>query len=75
VGYLIKKAAARAGMQVEKIGGHSLRSGAITQAARNGVPEYLIRRQSGHKPGSKTFDRYIRLGEMFTRNAAAGMGL
>jgi integrase len=75
VGYIIKRSAARAGMVTARIAGHSLRSGSITQAARNGVPEYLIRRQSGHKPGSKAFDRYIRLGEMFTRNAAAGLGL
>jgi integrase len=75
LGYIMKRAAARAGLRVEDIAGHSLRSGAVTQAARNGVPEYLIRRQTGHKPGSKTLDRYIRLGELFTRNAAAGLGL
>ncbi len=76
VGYIFKRCAARTGMKnVEEIAGHSTRSGAITEAARNNVPEYLIRRQSGHKPGSKTLDRYIRLGEMFTRNAAAGLGL
>ena len=74
VGYIIKRAAARAGMRVEGIGGHSLRSGPITQAARNNVPTYLIKRQSGHK-SSKMLDRYIRLGEMFTRDAASGMGL
>lgn len=78
VGYIIKRATARArltGVNIEDVAGHSLRSGGITQASRNGVPEYLIRRQSGHKPGSKTFDRYIRLGEMFTKNAASGLGL
>jgi integrase len=75
LGYIYKQAAARAGMKVEDIAGHSLRSGFCTEAARQNVPEYLIRRQSGHKPGSKTLDRYIRLGEMFTRNAAAGVGL
>lgn len=81
VGSILKRCAARAcqkgmqGVEVEDVAGHSLRSGGITQAARNGVPEYLIRRQSGHKPGSPTFDRYIRLGEMFTKNAAAGLGL
>lgn len=74
IGGIVKRAAARCGLQVEAIGGHSLRAGHITQAARNGVPEYLIRRQSGHR-SSKMLDRYIRLGEMFTRNAAAGLGL
>jgi len=38
----------------------------------NGVPTYLIKRQTGHK-SSKMLDRYIRLGEMFTRNAASGL--
>ncbi len=75
VGYILKRCAARANMQVEEIAGHSLRSGFVTEASRANVPEYLIRRQSGHKPGSRVFDRYIRLGEMFTRNAAAGLGL
>ncbi|MGA2351344.1 MAG: site-specific integrase [Terracidiphilus sp.] len=75
VGYIIKRCAARAGMKVEEISGHSLRSGFCTEAARQNVPEYLIRRQAGFNPGSKILDRYIRLGEMFTRNAAAGLGL
>jgi hypothetical protein len=62
-------------MNVEEIAGHSLRSGFCTEAARQNVPAYLIRRQARFKPGSKTLDRYIRLGEMFTRNAASGLGL
>ena len=75
VGYIIKRAAARAGLKVADIAGHSLRSGFCTEAARNNVPAYLIRRQARFTPGSKTLDRYIRLGEMFTRNAASGLGL
>lgn len=75
VGYVLKRAAARAGLKVTDIAGHSLRSGFCTEAARRNVPEYLIRRQARFKPGSKTLDRYIRLGEMFTKNAASGLGL
>jgi hypothetical protein len=45
IGYILKRAAARAGMNVG-IAGHSLRSGGITTAAGNGVPEYITRRQS-----------------------------
>lgn len=75
VGYVLKRAAARAGLTVEDIAGHSFRSGFCTEAARQNVPEYLIRRQARFKPGSRTLDRYIRLGEMFTRNAASGLGL
>ena len=73
VGYVLKRAAARAGLTVEDIAGHSFRSGFCTEAARQNVPEYLIRRQARFKPGSRTLDRYIRLGEMFTRNAASGL--
>ena len=70
IGRLVKTIAARAGLtNIDAISGHSLRSGCVTQAARNGVPTYLIKRQTGHK-SSKMLDRYIRLGEMFTRNAA-----
>ena len=75
IGYIIKRAASRAGMNVAGIAGHSLRSGGITAAAGNGVPEYIIRRQSHHNPASRSFHRYIRLAERFTKNASSGLGL
>jgi len=75
IGYILKRAAARAGFGVKNIAGHSLRSGGITTAAGNGVPEYIIRRQSHHSPSSKSFHRYIRLAERFQKNASAGLGL
>jgi integrase len=75
VAYILKRAAARAGMSVAGIAGHSLRSGGITTAAGNGVPEYIIRRQSHHNPASKSFHRYIRLAERFSKNASSGLGL
>jgi integrase len=75
IGYIIKRAVARAGMNVASIAGHSLRSGGITTAAGNGVPEYIIRRQSHHNPASKSFHRYIRLAERFSKNASTGLGL
>lgn len=75
IGRLVKGIAARGGLtNLDAIAGHSLRSGCVTECARNGVPTYLIKRQTGHK-SSKMLDRYIRLGEMFTRNAASGLGL
>jgi hypothetical protein len=75
ISYIIKRAASRAGMNVAGIAGHSLRSGGITTAAGNGVPEYIIRRQSHHNPASKSFHRYIRLAERFQKNASSGLGL
>jgi integrase len=74
IGKILKRAAARAGMDVDSLGGHSLRAGCVTQAAMNGVREFVIMRQTGHKTVS-TLRRYIRSGEIFRENAAAGLGI
>jgi integrase len=74
IGAMLKRAAARAGMRVEPLGGHSLRAGHVTQAAMNGVSERVIMRQTGHK-STATLRRYIRIGEMFRENAARGLGI
>ena len=74
IGKLLKRAAARAGMNVDPLGGHSLRAGCVTQAAMNGVREFVIMRQTGHKTVA-TLRRYIRSGEIFRENAAAGLGI
>ena len=73
VGWILKLAARRAGLKPEPVGGHSLRAGCVTQAAMNGVSERDIMRQTGHKSAEMPA-RYIRIGEIFTRNAAAGLG-
>ena len=74
IGKLLKRAAARAGLKVDELGGHSLRAGCVTQAAMNGVREFVIMRQTGHKTIA-TLRRYIRSGEIFRENAAAGLGI
>jgi len=74
IGKLLKRAAARAGMNVDPLGGHSLRAGCVTQAAMNGVREFVIMRQTGHKTVA-TLRRYIRSVEIFRENAAAGLGI
>jgi integrase len=74
VGWILKVAARRAGLKPEPLGGHSLRAGCVTQAAMNGVSERDIMRQTGHK-SAEMLARYIRIGEIFTRNAAAGLGI
>jgi integrase len=74
VGWILKRAASRAGLKPEPLGGHSLRAGCVTQAAMNGVSERDIMRQTGHK-STEMLARYIRIGEIFTRNAAAGLGI
>jgi integrase len=74
IGKLLKRAAGRAGLKVDELGGHSLRAGCVTQAAMNGVREFIIMRQTGHKTIA-TLRRYIRSGEIFRENAAAGLGI
>ncbi|MGO8751109.1 MAG: site-specific integrase [Thermoguttaceae bacterium] len=74
IGKLLKRAAMRAGLKVDELGCHSLRAGCVTQAAMNGVREFLIMRQTGHKTVA-TLRRYIRSGEIFRENAAAGLGI
>jgi integrase len=74
VAWILKRAAHRAGLKPEQLGGHSLRAGCVTQAAMNGISERDIMRQTGHK-SAEMLARYIRIGEIFTRNAAAGLGI
>jgi integrase len=74
IGKLLKRAASRAGLKVDELGGHSLRAGCVTQAAMNGVREFVIMKQTGHKTIA-TLRRYIRSGEIFRENAAAGLGI
>lgn len=74
VGWIVKRAASRASLKPEPLGGHSLRAGCVTQAAMNGVSERDIMRQTGHK-SAEMLARYIHSGEIFTRNAAAGLGI
>jgi integrase len=74
IGKLLKRAAGRAGLKAEELGGHSLRAGCVTQAAMNGVREFVIMRQTGHKTIA-TLRRYIRSGDIFRDNAAAGLGI
>ena len=71
VGWILKRAAQRAGLKPEPLGGHSLRAGCVTQAAMNGVSERDITRHIS----TEMLARYIRIGEFFTRNAAAGLGI
>lgn len=73
VGAILKTAAQRAGVKTRPLAGHSLRAGCVTQAAMNGVNERDIMRQTGHKSPA-TLAKYIRIGQMFTFNAA-GLGI
>jgi len=67
---ILKRAAARAGMETKPLAGHSLRAGMFTRAAMNGVSEFVIMKQTGHRTVA-TLHRYVRMGQIFTANAAA----
>ena len=74
VGYLVKRAAKRAGLETAEYAGHSLRAGLATQAAMNGASELAIMKQTGHR-SLATVRKYIREGALFRDNAATKLGL
>jgi site-specific recombinase XerD len=71
---LVKNAVERIGMDPTQFGGHSLRAGLATSAAKAGASERSIMKQTGHK-SLPMVRRYIRDGQLFTENAAAMAGL
>ena len=74
VGYVVKRAVALIGLDPTDFGGHSLRAGLATEAARAGAGEVAIMQQTGHKSVA-TLKGYIRHGSLFRNNAAALVGL
>lgn len=74
---ILKRAAERAGFpsaEVRHLAGHSLRSGHVTQATLDDVPDHVIRQRTGHK-SAKMLDRYRKQVEVFPRHPAAALGL
>ena len=61
-------------MKTKPLAGHSLRARCVTQAAMNDVNERDITRQAEHK-SPVMLAKCIRVGQIFTHNAAAGMGI
>ena len=74
VALVLKRHAARAGLDPGEMAGHSLRAGLATSAAAAGVPERVIADQTGHR-GTAMLRRYIREGSLFRENAASAVGL
>jgi integrase len=72
VARLVKRAAEAAGLDPSRVSGHSLRSGLATAAAKAGKSERSIMAQTGHR-SAQMVRRYIRDGELFSENAAAGL--
>lgn len=74
VALVVKRYAAAAGLDAAQFSGHSLRAGLATAAAVAGVSERAIMNQTGHRSAAMV-RRYIRDGNLFRENAAAGVGL
>jgi len=70
----IKRAVAAIGLDPAGFGGHSLRSGFCTAAARAGKSVHAIQCQTGHR-SLEMLHRYIRSANLFEGNAAYGIGL
>jgi integrase len=74
IGWIVKRAVSRAGLDPDAYGGHSLRAGFCTQAYMNGAREFDIMRQTGHR-SLETLRRYVRGRGLFRDSAAAKLGL
>jgi integrase len=74
VALVVKRYAAKAGLDPATYSGHSLRAGLATQAALNGAPEHVIMRQTRHT-SAEMLRRYIRDATLFRENASAKLGL
>ena len=74
VARIVKNAAAGAGFDASRYSGHSLRAGLATSAAKAGKSRWAIKKTTGHRSDAMV-DRYIRDAELFSDNAAAGIGL
>tara|TARA_B100000989_G_C19520194_1_gene463774 strand:- start:1716 stop:2633 length:918 start_codon:yes stop_codon:yes gene_type:complete len=68
VSLIIKKYALLAGLDPDKYGGHSLRSGFATSAAEAGAEERNIMTMTGHK-STQMVRRYIKEANLFKNNA------
>lgn len=74
VALILKSRTNRAGLDPQGFSGHSLRAGFATSAARAGVGEREIMATTRHRSAT-VLRRYIRDGELFSRNVTAQIGL
>ncbi len=72
VARIVQRTAAAVGLEAATFGGHSLRAGLATAAAKAGKSERAIMAQTGHRSVTMV-RRYIREASVFNDNAAAGL--
>jgi integrase len=71
---IVRNCSEKVGLDPERYGAHSLRSGFCSQAAKAGKAEHQIMKQTRHKR-SDSLQRYIKKVSLFDDNAASGIGL
>jgi integrase len=69
---IIKRGIAAIGLDASKFGSHSMRSGWISTAARNGASVWKMKEISRHK-STDVLAGYIREAELFQQHASVGM--
>jgi site-specific recombinase XerD len=74
VAEVIKEIAEKIGLDPEKVGGHSLRAGFVTDGLAAGLPTPVIRRFSGHKSEAMLAE-YYREACLFNVNVTSALGL
>ena len=72
VARIVQRVAAAAGLDPTRIGGHSLRAGFCTTAAKKGKSLDAIMRQTLHKT-ERQVRTYVRPATVFENNAAVGL--
>ncbi len=72
VGQIVQRRAARAGLDIHGVSGHSLRAGLITEAHAQGVPDVDIMKTSRHV-SHKVFSSYVRDNDSMRRAASHGL--
>ncbi len=74
VAEIVKRAAARVGIDPATVSGHSLRSGFATSAARGGADLSAIMQQTGHK-NADVARRYVQAGRILQNPASKAVRL
>lgn len=75
VSNVVQGAAEAAGLsETDRISGHSLRAGHVTQAAQTGVPDAIVQAQSRHK-SDRAFREYVRPQRLLENTSSAHLGL
>jgi site-specific recombinase XerD len=74
VAVIVKRSAVKAGLNAERLSGHSLRAGFVTEAKKNGADDAAIMDQTGHKSLAMV-QRYHRRTKKWEKPASARLGL